>query len=113
MNHPSVMSPLAKSYEGVSARFELFVNGKEFVNAYEELNDPNEQRTRFALQAADREAGDLEVPPFDQDFCDALEFALPPTAGWGMGIDRVVALLAGARHLRETIAFPIMRPDSK
>ncbi|KAJ2445479.1 hypothetical protein GGF42_005987 [Coemansia sp. RSA 2424] len=115
LNHPAIMSPLAKSNDAAnvtSARFELFVNGKELVNAYEELNDPREQRQRFALQAADREAGDVEVPPFDSEFCDALEFALPPTAGWGMGVDRVIALLAGVRHLRETIAFPIMRPDS-
>ncbi|KAJ2785382.1 hypothetical protein GGI18_003350 [Coemansia linderi] len=116
LNHPAIMSPLAKSNDATNttaARFELFVNGKEIVNAYEELNDPREQRQRFALQAADREAGDMEVPPFDSEFCDALEFALPPTAGWGMGVDRVVALLAGVRHLRETIAFPIMRPDTK
>ncbi|KAJ2346113.1 hypothetical protein GGH92_003747, partial [Coemansia sp. RSA 2673] len=116
LNHPAIMSPLAKSNDAANttaARFELFVNGKELVNAYEELNDPREQRQRFALQAADREAGDMEVPPFDSEFCDALEFALPPTAGWGMGVDRVIALLAGVRHLRETIAFPIMRPDSK
>ncbi|KAJ2489784.1 hypothetical protein IWW37_003699 [Coemansia sp. RSA 2050] len=116
LNHPAIMSPLAKSNDATNttaARFELFINGKEIVNAYEELNDPREQRQRFALQAADREAGDMEVPPFDNEFCDALEFALPPTAGWGMGVDRVVALLAGVRHLRETIAFPIMRPDAK
>ncbi|KAJ2865642.1 hypothetical protein GGH94_002086 [Coemansia aciculifera] len=116
LNHPAIMSPLAKSNDAANttaARFELFVNGKEIVNAYEELNDPREQRQRFTLQAADREAGDVEVPPFDNEFCDALEFALPPTAGWGMGVDRVVALLAGVRHLRETIAFPIMRPDAK
>ncbi|KAJ2747896.1 hypothetical protein GGI20_000191 [Coemansia sp. BCRC 34301] len=114
-NHPAIMSPLAKSTDAANvtaARFELFVNGKELVNAYEELNDPKEQRQRFALQAADREAGDADVPPFDGEFCDALEFALPPTAGWGMGIDRVIALLSGVHHLRETIAFPIMRPDA-
>lgn len=113
-HHPAIMSPLAKSASdgATAARFELFIAGKEFVNAYEELNDPNEQRSRFAAQVTDREAGDDEVPPMDRDFCDALEFGLPPTAGWGMGVDRVIALLSGSQHLRETIAFPIMRPDN-
>ncbi|KAJ1961084.1 hypothetical protein GGI12_003443 [Dipsacomyces acuminosporus] len=114
IGHPAIMSPLSKCADDaktVSARFELFVNGKELVNAYEELNDPNEQRHKFKLQAAERESGDDEVPPPDAAFCDALEFGLPPTAGWGMGVDRVVALLSGARHLRETIAFPIMKPN--
>ncbi|KAJ1951089.1 hypothetical protein EC988_004152, partial [Linderina pennispora] len=116
IGHPSIMSPLSKCTDDsaqVSARFELFVNGKELVNAYEELNNPNEQRAKFMVQATERAAGDEEVPEMDQAFCDALEFALPPTGGWGMGVDRVVALLAGVRHLRETIAFPIMKNDSK
>ncbi|KAI8324556.1 lysyl-tRNA synthetase [Martensiomyces pterosporus] len=115
VGHPSIMSPLSKCADEektVSARFELFVNGKELVNAYEELNDPNEQRDKFRMQAAERDSGDEEVPPPDAAFCDALEFGLPPTGGWGMGVDRVVALLAGAKHLRETIAFPIMKPSS-
>ncbi|KAI8977251.1 hypothetical protein BDF20DRAFT_913599 [Mycotypha africana] len=114
-NHPVSLSPLAKSFTDekgrtVSARFELFVGGKEIVNAYEELNDPEEQRDRFRLQLQDRKNGDLEAPIPDTDFCNALEYGLPPTAGWGMGIDRVVQLLTGATHIREVLAFPTIRP---
>ncbi|KAJ2797105.1 hypothetical protein H4R20_005309, partial [Coemansia guatemalensis] len=112
--HPAVMSPLAKCADRdqtIAARFELFINGKEFINAYEELNDPDLQRQRFRMQSLERDQGDEEVPPPDADFCNALESALPPTAGWGMGIDRLVALLAGLSHLRETISFPVMRPN--
>ncbi|KAJ2380736.1 hypothetical protein GGI23_007738 [Coemansia sp. RSA 2559] len=113
-SHPSIMSPLSKSADPqntTSARFELFVNKVELVNAYEELNDPFTQRKNFSLQAGEKDAGDDEIPAPDSAFCDALEYALPPTGGWGMGIDRVVALLAGVSHLRETISFPIMRPQ--
>ncbi|KAJ1728060.1 hypothetical protein LPJ61_004241 [Coemansia biformis] len=116
VGHPAAMSPLAKCTDSVqttAARFELFVNCRELVNAYEELNDPNEQRAKFRTQARERDQGDDEVPLPDAAFCDALESGLPPTAGWGMGVDRVVALLAGASHLRETIAFPVMRPTNK
>ncbi|KAG2198687.1 hypothetical protein INT46_003263 [Mucor plumbeus] len=114
-NHPIALSPLAKDAiddkgQTVAARFELFVGGKEIVNAYEELNDPQEQRKRFRLQLQDRQDGDLEAPLPDTDFCDALEYALPPTAGWGMGIDRVVQLMTGTTHIREVLAFPVMRP---
>lgn len=86
------------------------MGGKELVNAYEELNDPREQRRRFQQQVLDREQGDLEAPIPDTAFCEALEYGLPPTAGWGMGIDRVVQLLTGATHIREVLAFPVMRP---
>ncbi|KAJ1921418.1 hypothetical protein H4219_000735 [Mycoemilia scoparia] len=115
LNHPTVMSPLAKAInkeKTISGRFELFVNGKEIVNAYEELNDPDDQRERFQRQNIDRLGGDQEVPQPDLEFCDALEYGLPPTSGWGMGIDRVVALLSEVSHLRETIAFPVMRPQN-
>ncbi|KAG0784803.1 hypothetical protein G6F16_003558 [Rhizopus arrhizus] len=115
-NHPLALSPLAKDADDngqrVAARFELFVGGKEIVNAYEELNDPEEQRRRFRAQLQERDLGDLEVPLPDMDFCDALEYGLPPTAGWGMGIDRVVQLMTGAGHIREVLAFPVMRPMS-
>ncbi|RUP47056.1 lysyl-tRNA synthetase-like protein [Jimgerdemannia flammicorona] len=115
MGHPVVMSPLAKAIKDdkgrtVAGRFELFVAGKEIVNAYEELNDPEEQRARFAKQQEDRDLGDPEAQMPDHLFCDALEFGLPPTAGWGMGVDRVVALLTGAHHIREVLAFPVMKP---
>ncbi|KAI9488425.1 putative Lysyl-tRNA synthetase [Zychaea mexicana] len=114
-SHPVALSPLAKGYtddkgRAVAARFELFVGGKEIVNAYEELNDPNEQRIRFEQQMQERQQGDIEAPLPDTAFCDALEYGLPPTAGWGMGIDRVVQILTGSSHIREVLAFPVMRP---
>ncbi|KAI9033708.1 hypothetical protein CLU79DRAFT_724945 [Phycomyces nitens] len=113
-NHPIALSPLAKGGvdekgRRIAARFELFVRGKEIVNAYEELNDPVEQRMRFQQQANDRVDGDDEAPVPDLAFCQALEYGLPPTAGWGMGIDRVVQILTGATHIREVLAFPVMR----
>lgn len=77
------------------------------MNAYEELNDPHEQRARFTKQQQDRSLGDSEAQLLDSSFCDALEFGLPPTAGWGMGIDRVVQLLTGATHIREVLTFPV------
>ncbi|KAI9306893.1 lysyltRNA synthetase putative [Cunninghamella echinulata] len=114
-HHPLSLSPLAKDIEikngiRVAARFELFVAKKEIVNAYEELNDPKEQRIRFEKQLNDRQQGDIEAPIPDMEFCEALEYGLPPTAGWGMGIDRVVQLLTDSHHIREVIAFPVMRP---
>ncbi|ORY98569.1 protein KARS-1, isoform c [Syncephalastrum racemosum] len=114
-NPPVALSPLAKSSldekgREVAARFELFVGGKEIVNAYEELNNPEEQRVRFEQQMRERQQGDLEAPIPDVAFCEALEYGLPPTAGWGMGIDRVVQLLTGSTHIREVLAFPAMRP---
>ncbi|CAO3652441.1 unnamed protein product [Cunninghamella echinulata] len=114
-HHPLSLSPLAKDIEikngiRVAARFELFVAKKEIVNAYEELNDPKEQRIRFEKQLNDRQQGDIEAPIPDMAFCEALEYGLPPTAGWGMGIDRVVQLLTDSHHIREVIAFPVMRP---
>ncbi|KAJ1725014.1 hypothetical protein LPJ53_000803 [Coemansia erecta] len=116
VGHPAIMSPLSKEADAskqTAARFELFVNGRELVNAYEELNDPNEQRRKFAAQARERnDQGDDEVPAPDAAFCDALEFGLPPTGGWGMGVDRVIGLLAGARHLRETVAFSLLKPST-
>ncbi|KAG0374585.1 hypothetical protein BGX24_010219 [Mortierella sp. AD032] len=112
--HPIIMSPLAKdiklsSGRTVAGRFELFVMGKEIVNAYEELNDPTQQRDRFTKQQTDKENGDEEAQPMDQAFCGALEYGLPPTAGWGMGVDRVVQILTGSGHIRDVLAFPTMR----
>lgn len=89
--HPAVMSPLAKwhrSKPGVTERFELFVCTKEICNAYTELNDPVVQRERFEMQAKDRDAGDSEAQMIDENFIRSLEFGLPPTGGWGLGIDR-------------------------
>ncbi|KAG0052781.1 hypothetical protein BGZ83_002135 [Gryganskiella cystojenkinii] len=112
--HPIIMSPLAKdiklaSGRTVAGRFELFVAGKEIVNAYEELNDPVQQRDRFTKQQTDKENGDEEAQPMDQAFCGALEYGLPPTAGWGMGVDRVCQILTGSGHIRDVLAFPTMR----
>ncbi|KAG0015991.1 hypothetical protein BGZ81_011436 [Podila clonocystis] len=112
--HPLIMSPLAKdikleSGRTVAGRFELFVAGKEIVNAYEELNDPVQQKDRFTKQQTDKENGDEEAQPMDQAFCTALEYGLPPTAGWGMGVDRVCQILTGSSHIRDVLAFPTMR----
>ncbi|KAF9427892.1 hypothetical protein BGZ94_003917 [Podila epigama] len=112
--HPIIMSPLAKdikldSGRTVAGRFELFVAGKEIVNAYEELNDPVQQRDRFTKQQTDKDMGDEEAQPMDQAFCTALEYGLPPTAGWGMGVDRVCQIMTGSSHIRDVLAFPTMR----
>lgn len=85
---------------GLSSRFELFVAGMELANAYAELNDPDEQRRRFGSQMAEAAAGDAEAHCPDEDYCQALEVGLPPTGGWGMGVDRLVGLLTGAKHIR-------------
>ncbi|TDH72438.1 hypothetical protein CCR75_000738 [Bremia lactucae] len=112
-NHPKCMSPLAKAHrnhEGVTERFELFVAGKELCNAYTELNDPFDQRQRFVAQQADQQRGDKEAHTKDEEFCTALEYGLPPTGGFGLGIDRLVMLLSGKSHIREVILFPLLKP---
>lgn len=112
-HHPLAMSPLAKAdptRPGLAARFELFVNGSELCNAYQELNDPDEQRARFQSQLEQREKGDDECPVPDEAFCAALEYGLPPTVGLGIGVDRLAMLLSGNRHIRDVLAFPLYRP---
>uniref|UniRef100_H2Z669 Lysine--tRNA ligase n=1 Tax=Ciona savignyi TaxID=51511 RepID=H2Z669_CIOSA len=112
--HPEIMSPLAKwhrSIKGVTERFELFVNKKEICNAYTELNDPLIQRERFEQQALDKAAGDDEAQMVDENFCTALEYGLPPTAGWGMGIDRLTMFLTDSNNIKEVLLFPAMKPD--
>ncbi|XP_067007554.2 lysine--tRNA ligase isoform X2 [Anabrus simplex] len=106
-DHPQVMSPLAKwhrSVKGLTERFELFVLKKEICNAYTELNDPVVQRDRFKQQAKDKAAGDDEAQVVDENFCIALEYGLPPTAGWGMGIDRVAMFLTDSNNIKDVLA---------
>ncbi|KAJ1751617.1 lysyl-tRNA synthetase [Coemansia sp. RSA 1821] len=115
-DHPQMMSPLAKyhrSIEGLCERFELFVATKEICNAYTELNDPKIQRERFAQQAADKDAGDDEAQLIDENFCKALEYGLPPTGGWGMGIERLCMFLTDSQNIKEVILFPAMKPEEE
>jgi len=112
--HPQVMSPLAKwhrSAPGLTERFELFVMKKEVCNAYTELNDPAVQRSRFEQQAKDKASGDDEAMFLDENFCTALEYGLPPTGGWGMGIDRLSMFLTDSNNIKEVLFFPAMKPE--
>lgn len=102
-DHPEIMSPLSKyhrSVPGLTERFELFCCYKELCNAYTELNDPLVQRDRFAEQAKDKAAGDDEAQQIDETFCTALEYGLPPTGGWGMGIDRLTMFLTDSNNIK-------------
>ncbi|VFQ92326.1 unnamed protein product [Cuscuta campestris] len=116
INHPEIMSPLAKwhrSRPGLTERFELFINKHELCNAYTELNDPVVQRQRFVDQLKDRQSGDDEAMAYDETFCTALEYGLPPTAGWGLGIDRLAMLLTDSQNIKEVILFPAMKPQEE
>ena len=112
MDYPVELSPFAKSHrreEGLVERWEAFCGGFEIANAFTELNDPDEQRRRFEAQREETERGDEETQPYDEAFVEALEQGMPPTGGAGLGIDRLVMLLTGAKSLREVVLFPAMR----
>ncbi|KHJ95103.1 lysine--tRNA ligase [Oesophagostomum dentatum] len=116
IGHPQIMSPLAKwhrSIPGLTERFELFAVTREVANAYTELNDPITQRQTFEQQAADKSAGDDEAQLIDENFCTALEYGLPPTAGWGMGIDRLTMILTDSNNIKDVLFFPAMRPEEQ
>ncbi len=113
--HPQVMSPLAKyhrSHPGLCERFEAFVCKKEIVNAYTELNDPLDQRLRFEEQANQKAQGDDEAQVLDEGFLTAMEYGLPPTGGWGMGIDRMVMFLTNHYSIKEVLTFPFMKDEN-
>ena len=112
--YPAEVSPLARKNDEdpfVTDRFELFIAGREIANGFSELNDPEDQAERFRDQAADRDAGDDEAMAFDHDYIRALEYGMPPTAGIGVGIDRLVMLFTDSPSIRDVLLFPHMRPE--
>ncbi|MDE1870070.1 MAG: lysine--tRNA ligase [Candidatus Micrarchaeota archaeon] len=115
VDFPAYMCPLTKDKRGnpkLSERFEMFIAGKEVGNCYSELTDPVEQRAKFMEQERERKKGDDEAPPIDEDFLEAVEHGMPPLAGIGLGIDRIVMILSNVPSLKEVILFPTVKPES-
>ena len=114
-DYPEELAPLAKQSitdPRISEMFQLVIAGTEIIKAYTELNDPVEQKTRFQSQQADRAAGDEETPPLDNSYIEALEYGMPPAAGWGLGVDRLVSILTNTPNIRDVITFPLLKPKA-
>jgi len=116
LDYPAEVSPLARRSDArpeITERFELYIAGREIANGFSELNDPEDQSERFMEQVRQKEAGDVEAMHFDADYIRALEYGLPPAAGAGIGVDRLVMLLTDKASIRDVILFPHMRPENQ
>ena len=113
VDFPISISPLSRRSDenpNIAERFELFIAGNELANAFNELNDPLDQYERFKAQIEAKNAGDDEAHEMDEDYVKALGYAMPPTVGWGLGVDRLTMLLTNKKSIRDVILFPAMRP---